>query len=87
MEKFSVYSKQSPVISMRVGAEQVLVAFHNKEEAVLALKENFDSEEFPELHVAQISRARRRNECCFIVIIVLAVSLGYELNVKIGGMQ
>ena len=56
MEKFRVYSKQSPVISRGLGAEQVLVAFHIKEEAVQALKENFDSEEFPELHVAPVSR-------------------------------
>ena len=53
---FRVYSKLSPVISRGLGAEQVLVAFHVKEEAVLALKENFDSEEFPELHVAPVSR-------------------------------
>merc|ERR1719318_2085895 len=56
MEKFRNYSKLSPVISRGAGAEQVLVAFHMKEEAVLALKENFDSEEFPELHVASVSR-------------------------------
>ena len=56
MEKFRVYSKQSPVISRGLGAEQVLVVFHIKEEAVQALKENFDSEEFPELHVAPVSR-------------------------------
>ena len=56
MEKFRVYSKQPPVISRGLGAEQVLVAFHIKEEAVQALKENFDSEEFPELHVAPVSR-------------------------------
>ena len=57
LKKFGVYSKQSPVISRGVGAEQVLVAFNIKEEAVLALKENFDSEEFPELHVAPFSTA------------------------------
>jgi len=56
MEKFRDYSKLSPVISRGAGAEQVLVAFHMKEEAVLALKENFGSEEFPELHVASVSR-------------------------------
>jgi len=56
MEKFKIYSKMSPVISRGLGADQVLVAFHTKEEAVLALKENFDNEEFPELHVATVSR-------------------------------
>merc|ERR1719341_1579837 len=56
MEKFKMYSKLIPVISRGLGADQVLVAFHTKEEAVLALKENFDNEEFPELHVAPVSR-------------------------------
>jgi hypothetical protein len=56
MEKFKIYSMLSPVISRGLGADQVLVAFHMKEEAVQALKENFDNEEFPELHVAPVSR-------------------------------
>merc|ERR1719318_12050 len=43
MEKFRVYSQLPPVISRGVGAERVLVAFHTKEEAVLALKDNVGS--------------------------------------------
>ena len=56
MEKFKVYSKQLLIISRGLGADQVLVAFHETEEAVEALRENFDKEEFPELHVAPVSR-------------------------------
>jgi len=58
MEKFRGYSKskQLPVISRGLGAEQVLVGFHVKEEAVQAFRENLDSEEFPELNVAPASR-------------------------------
>ena len=56
MEKFREYSKQLPVISRGLVAEQVLVGFHAKEEAVQAFRENLDSEEFPELHIAPASR-------------------------------
>eukprot|EP00092_Neocalanus_flemingeri_P012935 GFUD01013934.1.p1 GENE.GFUD01013934.1~~GFUD01013934.1.p1 ORF type:complete len:748 (-),score=207.67 GFUD01013934.1:40-2010(-) len=57
MEKFKMYSKQLPIISRGLGAEQVLVAFHAKEEAVKALRQNLDNVEFPELHVASVSRS------------------------------
>eukprot|EP00092_Neocalanus_flemingeri_P015933 GFUD01017250.1.p1 GENE.GFUD01017250.1~~GFUD01017250.1.p1 ORF type:complete len:1654 (+),score=467.45 GFUD01017250.1:121-5082(+) len=57
MEKFKMYSKQLPIISRGLGEEQVLVAFHAKEEAVKALRQNLDNDEFPELHVASVSRS------------------------------
>eukprot|EP00092_Neocalanus_flemingeri_P024750 GFUD01026839.1.p1 GENE.GFUD01026839.1~~GFUD01026839.1.p1 ORF type:complete len:459 (+),score=149.93 GFUD01026839.1:197-1378(+) len=57
MEKFKLYSKQLPLISRGLGADQVLVAFHVKEEAVMALRDNLENEEFPELHVASVSRS------------------------------
>ena len=40
MEKFREYSKQLPFISRGLVAEQVLVGFHAKEEAVQAFREN-----------------------------------------------
>eukprot|EP00092_Neocalanus_flemingeri_P097510 GFUD01124274.1.p1 GENE.GFUD01124274.1~~GFUD01124274.1.p1 ORF type:complete len:456 (+),score=149.98 GFUD01124274.1:197-1369(+) len=57
MEKFKIYSKQLPLISRGLGADQVLVAFHAKEEAVTALRADLENEEFPELHVAPVSRS------------------------------
>jgi len=57
LDMFKKYSKQPPVISRGLGLEQVLVGFHHKEEAVEAFRENLDSEEFPELHVAPVSRS------------------------------
>ena len=56
MERFKVYSKQTPVISRGVGKEQVLVGFHDKNAAVEAFGENLDSDEFPKLHIAPGSR-------------------------------
>jgi len=56
MEKFSTYDKELPVISRGLGNEQVLVGFHGKEGAVLALRENIECEDFPGLHVAPDSR-------------------------------
>ena len=52
-----MYSNQLPVISRGLGAEQVIVGFHAKKEAVEAFRENMDSEEFLELHVASVSRS------------------------------
>jgi len=57
MDKFKMYSKQVPVICKGLGAEQVLVGFHAKEDAVEAFRQNLESEEFPELHVATVSRS------------------------------
>ena len=57
MERFKVYSKQLPVISRGVGKEQVLVGFHDKNDAVKAFSENLDSEVFPNLHIAPGSRS------------------------------
>ena len=45
MEKFREYSKQLPVIGRGLGAELVLVGFHDKEEAVQAFRENLYNEE------------------------------------------
>ena len=57
MDKFKIYSKQPPIISRGLVADQVLVAFQTKEEAVEALRANLDSGEFKELHVASASRS------------------------------
>ena len=57
MERFKVYSKQPPVISRGLGKEQVLVGFHDKNDAVKAFSENLDSDEFPKLHIAPGSRS------------------------------
>lgn len=56
MDHFKQYSKQKPVISRGLGAEQVLVGFNVKEEAVEAFRVNMNNEDFPELHVAAVSR-------------------------------
>ena len=40
VEKFKEYSKQLPVISRGLGAELVLVGFHEKEESVEAFRKN-----------------------------------------------
>ena len=60
LERFKQYSsdsKSGPFISKGVGPHQVLVAFKVKDDAVKALKENLNNEEFPELHVAPSSRS------------------------------
>eukprot|EP00092_Neocalanus_flemingeri_P019000 GFUD01020585.1.p1 GENE.GFUD01020585.1~~GFUD01020585.1.p1 ORF type:complete len:459 (+),score=139.75 GFUD01020585.1:203-1378(+) len=57
IENFKIYSKHLPLISRGLGADQVLVAFHAKEEAVTALRADLENEEFPELHVAPVSRS------------------------------
>jgi len=56
MQQFKVYSKQLPIISRGLGADQVLVGFQVKGEALEALRANLDNEEFPELQVASGSR-------------------------------
>ena len=57
MEKFAHYSKLCPpVISRGVREDQVLVGFHDKEDAIEALKENIENDEFPGLHVANVCR-------------------------------
>jgi len=56
MDKFSVYSQVPPVISRGGGSDQVLVGFQGREEAIEALRENIECEEFPGLHVAPVSR-------------------------------
>ena len=56
MDKFREYSEQLPVISRGLGAEQVLVGFHAKEEVGKNFREHLDNEEFPKLHIAPASR-------------------------------
>ena len=56
LDKFKTYSLQPPVITRGLGADQVLVGYQTKEEALEALKSNIDSVEFPKLHVAAGSR-------------------------------
>ena len=56
LEKFKSYSTQVPVISRGLGKEQVLLGFPDKCAAVDALSDNFDSEEFPKMHIAPSSR-------------------------------
>ena len=57
LEKFAPYSKVlPPVISKGEGEEQVFVGFQEEEDAIVALKENIESAEFPGLHVAPASR-------------------------------
>ena len=50
-------SGQGPAIKKGDGAQEVLVAYKVKEDAVKALKENLDNPEFPDLHVAPSSRS------------------------------
>ena len=52
MDEFQKYSKKLPVISKGFGKEEVLVGFEAKNEAIEALRNNFDSIEFPKLHIA-----------------------------------
>jgi len=55
---FKKYSSgQGPAIKKGDGAQEVLVAYKVKEDAVRALKENLDNPDFPDLHVAPSSRS------------------------------
>merc|ERR1711915_195805 len=59
LNKFKQYSKYNPIISRGFGGDQVFVAFHQKDEAMSALKDNISCEDFPELHIASVSREKR----------------------------
>ena len=56
-KQFCSDSKSGPFISKGVGPQEVLVAYKVKDDAVKALKENLNNEEFPDLHVAPSSRS------------------------------
>jgi len=57
LDMFKKYSKQLPIISRGLGKEQVLVGFEDKYAAVEAFRDNLDSAEFPQLHIAPTSRS------------------------------
>jgi len=57
LDMFKKYSKQLPIISRGLGKEQVLVGFEDKDAAVEAFRDNLDSTEFPQLHIAPTSRS------------------------------
>ena len=56
-KKYCTVSKNGPFIAKGQEVNEVLVGFKVKEEAIQALKENLDNEDFPELCVAPSSRS------------------------------
>ena len=56
-KQYCTNAKSGPFISKGSGQGEVLVAFKIKNDAIKALKENLDNEDFPELHVAPSSRS------------------------------
>ena len=56
-KKYCKVAKNGPFIAKGQEVGEVLVGFKVKEEAIQALKENLDNEDFPELCVAPSSRS------------------------------
>ena len=56
-KKYCTVSKNGPFIAKGQEVNEVLVGFKVKEEAIQALKENLDNDDFPELCVAPSSRS------------------------------
>ena len=56
-KKYCMEAKNGPFIAKGQEVDEVLVGFKVKEEAIQALKENLDNEDFPELCVAPSSRS------------------------------
>ena len=56
-KKYCMETKNGPFIGKGQEVDEVLVGFSVKEEAIQALKENLDNEDFPELCVAPSSRS------------------------------
>jgi len=56
-KKYCMVAKNGPFIVKGQEVDEVLVGFKVKEEAIQALKENLDNEDFPELCVAPSSRS------------------------------
>ena len=56
-KKYCTVAKNGPFIAKGQEVNEVLVGFKVKEEAIQALKENLDNEDFPELCVAPSSRS------------------------------
>ena len=56
-KKYCKMAKNGPFIAKGQEVGEVLVGFKVKEEAIQALKENLDNEDFPELCVAPSSRS------------------------------
>ena len=56
-KKYCKEPKNGPFITKGQGLDEVLVGFKVKEEAIQALKENLDNDDFPELCVAPSSRS------------------------------
>ena len=54
-EEFQKYSKKLPIICKGFGKEEVLVGFEDKNDAIEAFRNNFDSVEFPKIHIAPAS--------------------------------
>lgn len=50
-------ARNGPIITKGIEPKEVLVGFKVKEEAIQALKDNLDNEDFPELCVAPSSRS------------------------------